>query len=747
MGLAASPEVFTHLLNSLIGDIEGVLVYVDDVTVHSKTEDEHRHILDRVLSRLRESGLRLNKDKCVFFAQEIEFLGYIWSADGIRFSPEKMNAMAKVPQPTDKQSLQSFLGLAGFLGQKSILHYSSVVEPLWHMMTAKEFAWTMEGHKAFEAIRNALSKENCRSFFDPNKSTVLQTDASGSGLGAVLLQDDKPVTMVSRKLTSIEQRYSQIEREMLAIVFGVTKLSKYLIGIDFVLQTDHKPIVQLFRKPIDALSNRLQRWLIAIQHFCFTIQHIKGSDNVLADALSRNSVAGVAIPEETAEYTLCFLLNSVPVDLRAVAEATQSDAVLSNVIMAVKNCWHGFQAKDEGSKPYFHLRNELCIQYHEQLPLLCKGHRVVIPSSIRHSILDEAHEGHMGICKMKVTLRAFCYWPKMDADIESYVKTCLPCTVHQTRKDSGPYQTISEDITEPWDTFSVDLTGPSAVLDGHTLLTVIDLYSRFPEAFVLRDGLSGEIVTRLRSMFARFGFPRRLRSDNGTPFVSQEFENFMQTCGIEHITTPLYYPEANATVERFHGTLKSRLKRVRETHRVPLQQALAVVLKNVRSTANDITGASPHFRMFNREMRTKLTSLAINARNIRVTNRKRNAAVEYAKKRSCVQTYRPGQPVFVRKQKQPYDFEGVIVQPKGRCSYEVNINGRIGLYHQSHLKTRNRHAEFLQTSEELVDAERAYDEAHDTSEPQRPAVEPQVDLPTVRRSSRVVVQPKRFIYE
>ena len=164
-----------------------------------------------------------------------------------------------------------------------------------------------------------LSSEIRNAYFDPKKPIIVQTDSSGEGLGAVLIQENKPIIFVSRTLTDIEKRYSQIEREFLGVVFGLTRLRRYLIGVRFELQSDCKPIVQLFQKPIDSLSNRLQRWLVAIQHYDMKLVHIPGSKNILADALSRNSISDSPTEAEIAEYTRCFVLKSNPIDLKVIA--------------------------------------------------------------------------------------------------------------------------------------------------------------------------------------------------------------------------------------------------------------------------------------------------------------------------------------------------------------------------------------------------------------------------------------------
>ena len=163
---------------------------------------------------------------------------------------------------------------------------------------------------------------------------------------------------------------------------------------------------------------------------------------------------------------------------------------------------------------------------------------------------------------MKAVLRGLCYWPGINTDIEEYVRGCTACTVYQKWADSPPLKPVAEKEISAWSTIAVDLTGPSEVLDGKTVLTVIDLYSRYPECFILKDGSAAEIINRMRNIFARHGFPERVISDNGTSFTSREFQDFLNTCGVKSIKSSLYYPQGNSTVERLHGTIKNKLRRI-----------------------------------------------------------------------------------------------------------------------------------------------------------------------------------------
>ena len=487
----------------------------------------------------------------------------------------------------------------------------------------------------------------------------------------------------SRALTATEARYSQIEREFLGLVFGLTRFSKLFFGIEFEVQNDHLPIVQLFKKPIDVLSNRLQRWMIMIQHHVFQIKHIKGSSNVLTDGLSRNSIKIDPSDEEITEDTVCFLMKSNPLNLKMLAEATDEDVELQDVVRLIQSGWT--QKYSIHIRPYYLQRFELNLKICNDRFIICRGDQVIIPQSMKENVMNVAHEGHCGISKMKSNIRSHAYWIGMNSDIDDYVRKCTACTVYQTRCDPAPSTVVAENVDTVWEKISIDLTGPSQVLDNKVLLTIIDLHSRFPEIFILNRGTSHEIIQHLRSVFARFGLPKVIISDNGSVFTSSEFTDFLKCCVVTHSFASLYYPRGNSTIERLHGTLKNRLKGIRNGSRISLEAAIDQVLFDVRSSANYVNGETPFQRFFNRPMLTEVSML--NDKPISPVSRKRSVKQEYSSKYSRIRNYNLGQRILIRKgDGQPYIQEGKIVRKIRKYTYLVDLDGRHARYNQRNIK-------------------------------------------------------------
>ena len=285
------------------------------------------------------------------------------------------------------------------------------------------------------------------------------------------MQDGNPVIFVSRTLSNVEKRFSTIEKEFLAIVFTLTKLRMYLVGCSFNVYTDHKPICGLLSKPIDRLSHRLQRWILNIQHFQFNLSYLRGQSNVLADALSRFPVscADSSITDaENPEYTLCFLLKSSPVDMKAVALAIAADPSLSVILEHISSSWSLAGASQV--RPYFTFRDELTAKACREsdgksmvvlrgiawlYPLLCKpkfSRRPMRPTPVH---------------KNENTIRAYAYSPVHSRDIDEYVRQCEACTGFQTAPNRPPVTPIAPAVSSPYEQISVDLTGPSESLHVH----------------------------------------------------------------------------------------------------------------------------------------------------------------------------------------------------------------------------------------------------------------------------------------
>lgn len=296
MGFKNSPAVFQRLMDQVLKDEIGnkCVVYVDDILIFGKTEEEHEDNLSAVIKKLVKAGLRANEKKCTFKVQELEFLGYKIAKDKILPLSEKVDTIKGYKQPQDVGGLRQFLGLINYY-RKFIPNCSTISEPLNKLLRKdSEFIWETDQSQAFEDLKNKLSEKVALSQPDFQKLFILETDASSTGLGAVLLQkndkdEEEPILFMSMMLTETERRYPITQKEMLGALWSMEYCHYYLYGREFILRTDHKALEAFNTKGI-VETNRIEEWMERIQKYSFKVEYRKGESIPHVDALSRQHV-------------------------------------------------------------------------------------------------------------------------------------------------------------------------------------------------------------------------------------------------------------------------------------------------------------------------------------------------------------------------------------------------------------------------------------------------------------------------
>eukprot|EP00731_Ephydatia_muelleri_P004047 Em0002g223a len=393
-GVSSAPAIFQRTMESLLAGIPNVSVYIDDLLVSGSTEEEHLHTLEAVLDRLSNAGIKLKLSKCFFLLPSVEYLGHVISADGIRPSTEKTRAISNAPAPQNITQLRSFLGLLIYYG-KFLPNLSSVLAPLYTLLQkGSSWKWEKEQKDAFFKAKQMLTSAKVLILFDPKKELLLASDASPYGIGAVLshrMEDgsEKPIAFASRSLSQAERKYSQLEKEGLAVVFGVSKFQLYLLGRNFTILSDQKPLQYIFstdRTISPMASSRIQRWALTLSAYCYQIEFKPGSQQGNADALSRlpldEAPKDVPVPGDT----ICLMeaLDSCgPVTAAVIKSWTDKDPVLSRV------------------------RNLRQLELSVEGDCLLWGCRVVVPKVGREKVLEMLHDSHLGITRMKAIARNF----------------------------------------------------------------------------------------------------------------------------------------------------------------------------------------------------------------------------------------------------------------------------------------------------------------------------------------------------
>ena len=604
-GINSASGIFQRHTETLLKDIERVLVFSDDIFISGCNKTDFLDRLQRVLHTLEAAGLRLNKDKCKWCLHEINYLGFKINSEGIKPTNEKIQAIIDAPPPKNKTELQAFLGLLNFY-RSFLPQTATILEPLNALLRHNsQWQWTDAQQNAFTKAKDMIVNSDCLIHYDPKLPIVLSADCSSYGIGCALshLVDgiERPVSFASRTLSPAERNYSQLEREALAIIFALKKFHFYVYGFEFTIKTDHKPLLGIFSPdkliPLMA-SGRIIRWCLMMQAYKFKLVHTSGKLLGHVDALSRlplpNSPETVPIPDEW--INLVTFLESTPVTSSDIAKWTKSDPILSKVHNCCLMGWTSAAKMDPNMLPFYNRQHELSVQQ----GCVLWGTRIIIPSQGRDLFLRELHSEHIGSTRMKQLSRSYFWWPCLDGDIEACVNNCNHCL--ETR-NSPPKAELHPWMWPQriWHRLHVDFAGP---IKGFYYLVIVDATSKWPEIYKTSSLSTDTTIDCLRSCFSRFGIPVVLVSDNGANFTSVQFKSFLKSLGVHHLPTSVHSPSMNGLAERMVQTFKDGVNNFDGVATNRIQQKLDQFLFKYRVTPHSTTGVAPSELMFGRPVRT-----------------------------------------------------------------------------------------------------------------------------------------------
>ena len=397
-----------------------------------------------------------------------------------------------------------------------------MTEPLRHL-THKEavWNWSEEQECAFIDIKRLVTCAPVLSYYDPSKALVIECDASSKGLGAALLQDGKPIEYASRSLTDSEQRYAQIEKECLAIVYALERFHQYTFGRMTMVETDHKPIESIVKKPLSKAPKRLQSMLLRMSQYDTEIRYKQGSNMHIADLLSRDAYTDKG-GKDQGRHDQINAVGHLCISKERLAEfrrESSNDETLTALKRVIIVGWPETKNQLPAQlSPYFTFRDELTV--HDGL--IFKGEQVIVPESMRSSVKDHLHLSHLGNESMLRRARECIYWPGMSTDIKHITESCEAC---QTFSRSQQKETLlTEPVHIPWEKIGVDLF----CWNNQSYLITVDYFSNWWEIDRL-FGVPGNnaklagasaVIRALKLHFARFGIPSVVVSDNGPQFIS-----------------------------------------------------------------------------------------------------------------------------------------------------------------------------------------------------------------------------------
>ena len=572
-GLRNAGQTFQRFIDEVIRGLDFVFAYIDDLLIASSSPEEHEAHLELLFQRLQQYGLTLNQAKCTFGASEVKFLGHQIDAQGIRPLEDKVSDITNFPAPETASQLRRFLGMVNFY-RRFVPRCAELLLPLTQLLQGnpKTISMTPQASEAFSSAKKALADVTLLTHPSPTAKLVLSTDASASAIGASLQQqigdDLRPLGFFSRKLTATETRYSTFSRELLAIYLAIRHFRHMLEGRQFTVLTDHKPLSYALSTISSRHSPREMRQLDYISQFSCEIRHVKGTDNVVADTLSRIHLDAVTRPT-TPAFT-------------DIAKAQADDSELRELRAKTDSDWR-FQDLSIPSS-----RTTIACEVSTGTP------RPFLPAAFRRPLFEALHGlSHPGVkASVKLVTQRYA-WPNMRRDVQEWTRCCTACqrskVGRHTRAPLGTFLTPDARFQH----VHIDLVGPLPPSNGFSyLLTCIDRFSRWPEAIPLQ-AIDAETVARafVERWIASFGVPATITTDRGQQFESILFRSLTELLGSNRIRTTAYRPAANGMVERFHRQLKAALRA--QASAASWAENLPLVLLGLRSCVKADFNATP----------------------------------------------------------------------------------------------------------------------------------------------------------
>lgn len=588
-GFAGAPSTFSFMMNSILKGLSFVAVYLDDILIFSKTAEEHTRHVSQVMDRLVAEKLYCRPSKCEFYRTEVEYLGHVVYADGTRVEQSKVDAVQRWELPANASDLRSFLGLAGYYRNFCPL-FSDVAAPLTALTGKAPWVWTRACTAAFEKLKLLLCTAPTLIRPDLFKPFVVMTDASDYGIGAVLQQDQgkglQPICYMSHKLNSAERNYPVHERELLAIVVALRTWRHLLQDARFAVevQTDHKALVYFHTQP--GMSPRQVRWQNFLADYELKIEYLKGSENVVADALSRKTNLRLNAIRLMADYD--------PL-LKRVRNAYAADP---DVVRRMK------QAAGPASEGNF--RNLHGMLYYVQDGKL----RMYVPDDevLRKELIRDYHEpafaGHFGAEKTYASIKQWYYWPKMREQVYEFCKTCMSCQLNKPTA-CPPVMAVPLEVPDsPWRHISMDwVTELPRSYEGHdAILNVVDRFTKWAIVIPCNKTQSAvQMATALfQHVFGVFGIPESIVSDKDTRLTADFTKELWKLFEIHAKKSLPYRPQTDGSTERFNRTFLERLRHFVNRSQRNWEQRIPALMFSYHNAEHKATGFTPHFLQFGR---------------------------------------------------------------------------------------------------------------------------------------------------
>jgi transposase InsO family protein len=637
----------TDSLLDILDDLRGV--YMDDVGLAHLSFAEHMRVLEATLQRLADAGFTINPAKCKFAQPEVEWLGYLFTKEGVQPWPKKVAAIQAIAQPKNKREIRRFIGMISFY-RDLWRNRAHVLAPL-HQLAARStsFQWLPRHTQAFEEAKAIISKTVLLYYPDPNKAFVIDTDSSDLQLGAVISQEGNPVAFFSRRLTAAQSNYSVGEKELLSVVETLVEYRTLLFGRELIINTDH------LNNTYSRTSNpKIHRWMLYISTYGPTIQYKKGSENIVADALSRLEIRNqdpliLHSNEQALDALMVLPAEPFPLSFDAIAAAQENDDNLQRIAP---------------NNPSFKLQEFYGVHlWTRRTRASTNTFLIVLPQSLLIPAINWFHtvSAHAGAERLELTLRQHFFAPQLGRQCTEVVRACDVCQRYKDSTRGYSHLPPRNDSAMPFSDVSVDLIGPWTIQIGNRevkfhALHVMDNATTLSEYIRIPKKTSSIVSEKFnQSWLSRYPKPVRCIHDQGGEFTGPEFQFMLQNLGIKSVPITVRNPQGNSLNERQHRTAQNMIRIIVNAHPPEdlvaandiVDSVLASVAYASRTAVHRTFNTSPGNLVFNRDMLLPLP-LESNFESIRLRRQQtidKNNVRE--NKRRWFHDYAPGDEVLI----------------------------------------------------------------------------------------------------
>lgn len=662
-GLVNAPATFQRWTSDMFRDkrYSGILVYIDDILIHAPTEEEFVDLFVEVIERMSTYGAHLKLSKCEINPPEFNYLGHTICKGVRKPQKKKVEALNRIKDATNVSEVRSILGMFGYY-RLYIPNYADIALPLTRL-TRKDvkFGWTDEQRNAVKKLANELGSSILR-ISPTGHEFRLETDASDYALGAVLYDRHEyanssnpvPIQFLSKTLSETEQRWSTAEKEAYAIIWALETCDPFLRGRVVDVVTDHKNLEFMMSKK----TGKISRWVSRFSEYNVRVIYRAGQKNVVADFLSRmiedehlwkDTMSYPIITRskrKTADYPEPIVLDEYDEDLEILDD--EDSFVIPGVPLPAhqdferivipadlpfvedqddqeEDDWRGWLFPNNLHEPT--LEEVLEAQKKEKPEKLPKGCRMSdgkiyyiegfwVPPSLRTPLIEAIHflppQWHPSAYKMNLIIRRLYNWETKMKDLKAFTKSCVTCMRTKPGMMIKDFQPKIHPVDGPFETIYIDFWGEvSWQKKKYKLMTMVDHHTKWAEAAVVHVGDSDEVSQiLLTNWISRFGAPRRIVSDNDTPFVSEGVRKLISMLNIKGLVITIYHPEGNSPVETFHRTLKKTLKQLQSSveNKLEFQEALSWTMMTYRALPHEATYDTPSFLTHGTDIKLRLKS-------------------------------------------------------------------------------------------------------------------------------------------